>query len=82
MENKKTTKSKTVKKAANKKVSKPRMVECNVLIRFKGVKEGGKIFAKGEKATFTFDRYEEINATIKKETGFVALEIVKSEVEE
>jgi len=78
---KQTTKVKPVKKAVNKKDSKPRMVECNVLIRFIGVKEGGKLFAKGEKATFTFDRYEEINATIKKQKGFIALEIVKSEVE-
>lgn len=78
---KQTTKSKTVKKVANKKDSKPRMVECNVLIRFIGVKENGKLFIKGEKATFTFDRYEEINASIKKQKGFIALEIIKSEVD-
>lgn len=78
---KQTTKTKSVKKAETKKDSKPRMVECNVINSFIGVKEDRKLFTKGEKATFTFDRYEEINATIKKQKGFVALEIIKSEVD-
>lgn len=78
---KQTTKTKSVKKAETKKDSKPRMVECIVINSFFGVKEGGKLFTKGEKATFTFDRYEEINASVKKQKGFIALEIVKSEVD-
>lgn len=78
---KQTTKTNPVKKAVNKKDNKPRMVECKILLSFIGVKENGKLFAKGEKATFTFDRYEEINIAIKKQKGFIALEIIKSEVD-
>lgn len=78
---KQTIKPKTVKKVANKKDNKPRMVECKILLSFIGVKEGRKLFTKGEKATFTFERYEEINTAIKKQKGFIALEIIKSEVD-
>lgn len=78
---KQTIKPKTVKKAVNKKDNKPRMVECKIILSFIGVKENGKLFAKGEKATFTFERFEEINTAIKKQKGFFALEIIKSEVD-